>query len=180
MPLSRGLRKLSLTAHIASSVGWLGSVTVFLALGVIGVISDDPQTVRAVFTVMEPAGWTVLVPLAALSLVTGIIVSLGSNWGLFRHYWVVFKLVINLTGLAVLLLYMQTLTGMAAAVATPTFAVDELGAERGSPLLHAALAEVLLLAATVLSVYKPRGLTRYGQRKKRQAAVPATSREKVA
>ncbi len=79
MPLSRGLRKLSLTAHIASSVGWLGSVTVFLALGVIGLISDDPQTVRAVFTVMEPAGWTVLVPLAALSLVTGIIVSLGSN-----------------------------------------------------------------------------------------------------
>ncbi len=47
-------------------------------------------------------------------------------------------------------------------------------------MLHSALAELLLLTATALSVYKPRGLTRYGQRKKRQAAVPATSREKVA
>ncbi len=180
MPMTRRMRRLTLTAHIASSVGWLGSVTVFLALGAIGLTSKDPQTVQAVFTVMEPAGWMVLVPLATTSLLTGMIVSLGGNWGLLLHYWVLVKLVINLAGLAVLLVYMQTLIVMAATVATPTFAVGDLGAERGSPMFHSALAELLLLTATALSVYKPRGLTRYGQRRQRQAAASAHQREQVA
>lgn len=39
------LRKVALTAHVASSVGWLGAVVVFLAIAVVGVTSDDPQYV---------------------------------------------------------------------------------------------------------------------------------------
>jgi hypothetical protein len=37
-----------------------------------------------------------------------------------------------------------------------------------SPTLHASLALVLLLVATVLAVFKPRGMTRYGQRRQRE------------
>jgi hypothetical protein len=77
------LRKFALTAHVASSVGWLGAVVVFLALGVLALTSQDAQTVRGVYLVMEPAAWAVLVPLGFASLLTGIVQSLGTTWGLF-------------------------------------------------------------------------------------------------
>ncbi len=160
------LRKLALTAHIATSVGWLGAVVAFLALAVVGLISQDAQTVRGAYLVMEPAAWSVLVPLAFASLLTGIVQSLGTTWGLFRHYWVMFKLLITVFGTIVLLVYMEIFSLMAGVAADPS---ADLGAVRNaSPGLHAALALLVLLVATVLAVYKPRGMTRYGRRKQQQ------------
>src|SRR5829696_9370988 len=112
MALTIRLRKLALTAHVVSSVGWLGAVTAFLALSIAGLTSKDPQTVRGAYLVMELTGWVVLIPLSLASLATGLVCSLGSSWGLFRHYCVLFKLVINLVATIVLLLYMQTLDAL--------------------------------------------------------------------
>jgi hypothetical protein len=166
MIMSPRLRKFALTAHVASSVGWLGAVVVFLALTVVGLTSQDAQTVRGAYLVMDPAARLVLVPLAFASLLTGLILSLGTVWGLFRHYWVLFKLVINLVSTVVLLLYMETFSVMAGVAGDPN---AELAVVRNaSPLLHATLALLLLLVATTLAVYKPRGLTRYGARKQRE------------
>jgi hypothetical protein len=159
-------RKLSLTAHIVASLGWLGAVLVFLALGVIGLTSPNAQTVRGAYLVMEPAAWYVLVPLAFASLLTGLIQGLGTSWGLFRHYWVLFKLVINLFATIVLLMFMESfrlMAGMAADPAMPTADVRAMGT---FPRDHAAAAALLLIAATVLAVYKPKGMTRYGQRQR--------------
>ena len=161
-------RKLALTAHVASSVGWLGAVAAFLGLAIAGLVSDSASTVRAVYIAMEATGWFVLVPLAVASLGTGLIQSLGTRWGLFRHYWVVVKLVINLVASVILVMYMQTLVDLADR-ATAAAPADHLGGLRSpSPVLHAAGALVLLVAALVLAVYKPRGVTRYGWRKQRE------------
>ena len=165
------LRKLALTVHVASSVGWLGAVAAFVALAVAGLVSDDSQTVRAVYIAMEATGWFILVPLAVASLLTGVVQSLGTAWGLFRHYWVVFKLGINLVATVILLLYMQTLGELADRATATAAAGGHLGGLRSpSPLLHAGAALVLLLVATMLAVYKPKGLTRYGWRKQRDVA----------
>jgi hypothetical protein len=171
MTLSPRVRKFALTAHVASSVGWLGAIAAFLALGIVGLSSRDAETVRGAYLVMEPAAWFVLVPLAFASLVTGLIQALGSTWGLFRHYWVVFKLLINLFATILLLMYMETFSSMADVAADPR---AEVGAVRNiSPVLHSTLALLLLVVATVLAVYKPRGLTRFGRRKQReQQALP--------
>jgi hypothetical protein len=166
--MTPGLRKFAHTAHVASSVGWLGAVAVFLGLAVVGLTSEDAQTVRGAYVVMEPAGWFVLVPLALTSLVTGLVQALGTTWGLFRHYWVVFKLLINVFATIVLLMYMQTLASLADLAADARADLD--GVRSPSPLLHAGAALLLLLTATVLAVYKPRGLTPYGRR--RHAARP--------
>jgi hypothetical protein len=167
--MSAGLRKFALTAHVGASVGWLGAIVAFLVLAVAGVTSDDAETVRAAYLVMELLGWYALVPLAVASLLTGLIQSLATSWGLFRHYWVLFKLVINLFATIVLLMYTQTLDHLAD-VAAQTSASGDLGQLRStSPLLHAGLAAVLLLVATMLAVYKPRGLTPFGQRKQRES-----------
>ena len=171
------VRKVALTAHVTTAVGWLGTVVVFLALAVVGLTSQDAQTVRGAYLVMEPVAWFVLVPLSLASLLTGIVQSLGTTWGLFRHYWVLFKLLITVVATIVLLIYMQTFSFMAGVAADPS---ADLGVVRNtSPRLHSALALLLLFVATVLAVYKPRGMTRYGlrkqdeqRRKQRMALVP--------
>lgn len=160
------LRKFALTAHVTSSVGWLGAVVVFLALTVIGLTSQDAHTVRGTYLVMEPAAWFVLVPLAFASLLTGIVQSLGTTWGLFRHYWVLFKFLLTIFAIIVLLIYMETFSVMAGLAADPS--ADLSVVRNASPGLHAALALVVLLVATTLAVYKPRGLTPYGRRKQNE------------
>lgn len=163
MTMRPGLRKLALTAHVTTSVGWLGAVGASLALGVAGMTLRDPERVRAVYLTLEPMGWFVLFPLSLASLLTGLIQSLGTRWGLFRHYWVITKLVMNVFASVVLLLYMQTLGVLADLAAEPS--VDLSPLRTPSPVLHGAAALLLLLVATALSVYKPRGMTAHAQRK---------------
>ena len=168
MIMTPRVRKFALTAHVVSSVGWLGAALVFLALAIIGLTGQDAQTVRGAYLVMEPAAWFVLVPLAFASLLTGLVQALGTQWGLFRHYWVLFKLLINVFANVVLLIYMESFSIMARMAADPTMSTADIRALGTSPRFHAILAVVLLLVATVLAVYKPRGMTRYGWRKQQQ------------
>ena len=166
MTMPPRLRKFALTAHVTAAVGWLGAVLVFLALAVVGLTSQDAQTVRGAYLVMEPAAWLVLVPLAFASLLTGTVQALGTTWGLFRHYWVLFKLLITVFVTIVLLIYMETFSVMAGVAADPG---ADLGVVRNaSPGIHAALALLALLVAATLAVYKPRGMTRYGWRKQHE------------
>lgn len=111
----------------------------------------------------EPIIWFVIVPLALASLLTGLVSALGSTWGLFRHYWVLFKLVINLFATVVLLMYTETVSYFADVAARSSGEFDVLR----SPtfVLHSAAALLVLLVATVLATYKPRGMTQYGLRK---------------
>jgi hypothetical protein len=173
MAMTPRQRKVAVTAHVTASVGWLGAVVAFLALSVAGLTSQNPQTVRGAYLAMELTGWAVLVPFSLASLLTGLVCSLGSTWGLFRHYWVLFKLVINVVATTVLLLYMQTLDYLGdVAARTTTEVPGELGELRDpSPTLHAAAALLLLLVATTLAIYKPRGMTSYGQRKQQRRAL---------
>jgi hypothetical protein len=161
--MTPAIRKLALTMHVTSSVGWIGAVLVFLALAVVGLRTEDAATVRGVYLVMEHAAWLTLVPFACASLATGIVVSLIIPWGLFRHYWVVFKLLITAFATMVLMMYMATFRQMAAAAADSAIGLD--GLRNPSPVLHAVLALLILLVASVLAIYKPQGVTPYGRRK---------------
>lgn len=174
MIMSSRLRNFALTAHVVSSVGWLGAVVVFLCLAVVGLTSQDAQTVRGAYLVMEPTAWIALVPLAFASLLTGIVQSLGTSWGLFRHYWVLFKLLIGVFITIVLLMYMQTFGVMANVAADSSIDLDRV--RNASPVLHGVLALLMLLVAVTLAVYKPRGMTRYGWRKQHEQGVLSHSK----
>src|SRR5882757_7628158 len=93
--MTPSLRRFMFTAHVTASVGLLGSIAAFLALAIVGVTSRDAQMVRAVYPAMELVARFVIVPLAFAALFTGLIQSLGTPWGLFRHYWVLLKLLIT-------------------------------------------------------------------------------------
>lgn len=154
------VRKAVLTTHVATSVGWLGAVVAYLALDLAAVTSTDPDLARAAFVAMDLVVVAAVVPLALASLVIGVVNALGTSWGLFRHYWVVVKLLLTAVATVVLLMQLPGIRAMAEAARS---GVDP--SELPGTLAHSIGGLIVLVLVTVLSTYKPRGLTRYGWRR---------------
>ena len=170
--MQRGLHKAVLAVHLTCSVGWIGAVIAYLALGAAAANSNETSTVRSAWTAMDLVGWYVIVPLAISSLVTGLVMALGTRWGLFRHYWVVISFLLTLFATVVLILHMPSVT------ATADLAQRRGGAELaalGGDLEHPSIGLLILLVVHVLNIYKPPGLTRYGWRKQRQVRADVPS-----
>ena len=175
MTMTPRLRKFALTTHITSSIGWFGAVAAFVALAIAGMISHDAQMVRAAYLAMELTTWFVIVPLAFISLLSGVVSSLGTNWGLFRYYWVLLKLLMTVLATIVLLVHTQPIDLLAGVAANTT--VFSAGLQGLQLLMVAAssAALVLLIVLTVLSVYKPQGMTQFGLRKQRALSQPTAA-----
>ena len=157
------LRKAVLTAHIVTSVGWLGAVGAYIALDVTAVTSTDPDRVRAAYLGMEVTAVNAIVPLAIASVLIGLVNALGTPWGLFRHYWVLVKLLLTAVATAVLLVESQTIRSLARTAESASDPTTLPGT-----LPHSLGGLVVLLLVMLLSIYKPRGLTRHGWRKQQE------------
>lgn len=180
--MTPGLRKFALTTHITSSVGWLGAVAAFLALAVTGVSSENSQTVRAAYLAMHLTTWYVIVPLSAGALITGIVQSLGTTWGLFRHYWVVTKLLLTIVATLILLLHTGPIDRVAEAATRMDLSGNQLRQVRMQLVGDASAALFVLFVTTMLSVYKPWGLTPYGIARQYEASagrIPSAPRRSV-
>jgi hypothetical protein len=105
MTMTPGLRKFALTAHVTFSVGWLGAVVAYLAVAIACLASQDAQVAQSGYFTMELTGWYVIVPLSLAALLTGLVQSLGTEWGLFRYYWILVKLVLTLGAVTILLMH---------------------------------------------------------------------------
>jgi hypothetical protein len=158
--MSPGLRKVALTAHVLSSVGWVGAVAGFLALAVVGISSAYTPSVRDVYLAMDLTTWYVIVPLAFASLGTGIISSVGTPWGLFRHYWVVIKLFVTAFSTIILMIHMRPIGALASA-ATKGNLDSTLRSSQELMVTASAIAVLALIVLTALSVFKPRGVIAY-------------------
>ena len=165
--MSPVLRKFALAVHLTVSVGWIGAVAGYIALDVTTATSADAPTLRAAYMGMGLIARRIIVPLALASLLTGLIVSLGTKWGLFRHYWVLISLVLTTVATVVLLAETRVISSYAAMAADPATSSDDLRA-MGTTLGHSIGGTVVLVVVLVLNVYKPRGMTRYGWRKEEQ------------
>jgi hypothetical protein len=161
-----GLRKFALAVHLTSSLGWTGAVLAYLALGISAVTSQDAQMIRGAWVAMELVGWYVIVPLAVGALATGIVISLGTPWGLFRHYWVLISLLLTIFATAILVLHMPDVSAITRLVRQAD--ASALLGGHGGDLFHAVGGLVVLLVVAVLNVYKPQGLTPYGWRKQQE------------
>jgi len=180
--MTPALRKFNLTAHITSSVGWLGAVASFLVLSIAGLTSRDVEIVRSAYLAMNLIGQFIIVPLSIAALLTGIVQSVGTHWGLFRYYWVLVKFILTIGATLLLLLHQYVaVTGAARQVSgalpgtLPT--VGRLGTQLAG---DAGLAVLVLFVITALGVYKPWGRTPYGRRKERQDRCQAQGEMPVA
>ena len=176
MPMSPAVRKGMLIVHLATSIGWLGAVTAFLALAIAGLTSNDALLVRASYIAANVIMLAVIVPLSFSSLLTGLVMALGTSWGLFRHYWVIVSLVLNIFATIALLVHTRPAGEVARMAATMSLTTGDLRDMRVQLVVTAAAALVLLLVATALNVYKPKGLTPYGWRKQQERIAMGASR----
>lgn len=139
----RGTRNTVLTAHIVVSVGLLGDSAGFLAVAIRRALSDDAAFVTASHDLLGTFAFVFGIPLSFLALLTGVALGLGTPWGIFRHWWVIAKLALIVTVIAV-----------GAIVLRPVLTDDP---DTGSgPLIVGAAWDVAALAvATTLGVFKP-------------------------
>ncbi|WP_188148846.1 DUF2269 domain-containing protein [Haloferax sp. AS1] len=165
--MPKRVRQLALTTHIAVSVGWIGAVIAYLSLDITVATSQDTQILRAAYLMMEVITRDAIIPLAIATLLTGIIMGIGTRWGLFRHYWVVVSLLLTVLATVVLLSEMQEISHFASIAADMTTSADELRALPGT-LAHSGIGLVVLLVILVINVFKPQGLTPYGRRKQKE------------
>lgn len=152
-------RKLVLAVHLVATLGWAGALAVFLALSIMGLQSADTLSVRAAYVAMAPTTWYVILPLSIASVVTGLIQAFGTPWGFARHYWVIAKVLLTAIAAGVLLLKLGPIGDLAAEAGRRGFEPGDLRGPRISMLVHAAGGLAILLAAAVLAVYKPAGIT---------------------
>ena len=163
MQMAPRIRKAALSLHICSSVGWIGAACAYLALAVAAQVSEEASTVHSAWIGMELIGWVVIVPLGCLAFLTGLLMSLGTSWGLVRHYWVLIALVLTTLALGVLLLHMPTVTHTAE-LARAMSEVDAVTLE--GDIVHPAVGIGILVFVAVLNIYKPRGQTGLAQHKR--------------
>lgn len=166
------LRKALLTLHVAASVGWLGAIVAYIVLNIPALTADREQDVRAAYQMMDVLARNALLPLALTATATGIMQSLITPWGLFRHYWVVISLAITLFATVILVLHLPAVADLAARAADPGQDVRHL---RGD-LFHSVGGLTVLLVPLVLNIYKPRGLTPHGWRaqQRTRSSTPTT------
>jgi hypothetical protein len=159
------VRKVALTAHVISSVGWFGAVAAFLVLAVAGLTRDDAEVLRGIYVAMALLTWWVIVPLCAASLLTGIVQGLGTSWGLLRHYWVLVKLILTVIATVVLALRLGDIRFLGEQAAAAGVTGTDYRDEQVTMVVHATGGLFVLLATTILAIFKPAGRTRYGWRR---------------
>jgi hypothetical protein len=163
--LPRRWRNLLLSVHIVVAVGALGTDAILLTLGVTGLVSGDPELIRAPYLAMDLLVAVVLVPLALAALLTGTLLGLGTRWGLVRHWWVLTKLTLTivLASAAVFLVRPSLNEAAATALALPLAELAGAGIDQVAvrAATTPAVGVLLLTTAVVLAVYKPWGRTRF-------------------
>ncbi|MEU9196637.1 DUF2269 domain-containing protein [Streptomyces hundungensis] len=152
--LRRRSRRGWLVAHVAVSVSWLGLTLGLLALGVTAFTMDSPAMTESAYRAMKVFGDWLVIPIASLSLVIGVVLSLGTRWGLARHRWVWVKFWLTLLTLCLSAFALRPEINSAVAA--------------GAPDLSLVAAPVVSSCAyffmTAISVLKPWGLTKRGRK----------------
>jgi hypothetical protein len=152
--LRRRAHKVALVAHVLSSVGWFGIAVAVACAGLTAAATDDPPLALSLYRTIEAAPG-LSIPAGLLAIGTGVILSLGTRYGLVRHWWVVAKIAIAVAVVVTDAAIVSRVAHDAAMTADPT-----------APLYGSTVAHVVVLAvATVLSVFKPGGRTPWGRRR---------------
>ncbi|MEU4492843.1 DUF2269 domain-containing protein [Streptomyces sp. NBC_00210] len=168
-PLKRSARRALLVVHVAASAAWLGLTLGLLALALTAATTESAPMIEAACRSMKVFTDWLVIPVALLTLLSGLVLSLGTKWGLARHHWVFTKFWLTLVTITASVFALRPGVNAAVeAVASGSPPADPLDLVMGPVVSFSAY-----VFMTVISVLKPWGLTRRGRRMR----VPATSRK---
>jgi uncharacterized membrane protein len=169
--LSRPARRASLVVHVAASASWLGLTLGLLALGVTATTTGSAVTVEASVRGMKLFADWLLLPVAFFTLLSGLVLSLGTPWGLARHRWVYTKFWLTLATTTATVFALRP--GVNSAVAA--VAAGEPLPDAGDVLFGPIVSLSAYVFMTVISILKPWGLTLRGRNLRASARKPADS-----
>jgi hypothetical protein len=153
-------RKGVLLLHIASAGAWLGIDVVMAVLVFTALLTDDSGTKALCFQALELVAVWPLLTTGAVCLLTGVILGLGSKYGLVRYWWVAAKLVLNLVLTGLVLVALAPEVSDAAARARQFVAGEPVSLSVGDLIFPPIVSPTALLVAMVLAVFKPWGRIR--------------------
>jgi hypothetical protein len=156
--------KLLLTTHVIVSVGWLGVVIAKIVLKIIAMTTSDPASFDALVFAAGRLSFA-FPPLAIATIVTGVLLSIGTKWGLIQHYWVATKIVLTF-GVIITAVQLGTRIPQPRSQVVDNSRFLGLPASPMALLFALTIAHlVMLMIATILSTHKPWGKTWFGRRK---------------
>ena len=153
-------RKSILLVHIASAGAWLGVDVVMAVLIFTALATGDNRTKALSFQALELMAVGPLLAIGLLCLLSGLLLGLGSRYGLVRYWWVAIKLVLNLllTGLVLVALAPEV-----AAHAEQARQFDgglPVPLEVGQLIYPPVVSPTALVVAMALAIFKPWGRIR--------------------
>lgn len=153
-------RRTVLIAHIASAGVWLG-IDVVMAVFIVTALTTDDAGLRALcyLALDRFAVWPLLVT-GLVCLVTGVILGMGSKWGLVRYWWVAIKLVLNVILTGLVLVALRGAVGEATEQALRWISGRPADLSVGDLIYPPIVSPAALMIAVTLSVVKPWGRIR--------------------
>jgi hypothetical protein len=150
-------RKAVLVLHILAGGAWVGLDVMLGVLVFTPVLASDPATAALCYQVLPLLTWP-LVTAALASLVTGVVLGLGTHYGLLRYWWVAVKLGLNVV-LAVLV-WVLLRPGLEAAAEYGRQLSAAVPTDVSTLVFPPIVSTSALVVATALAVYKPWGRIR--------------------
>lgn len=84
-------RRWLLLLHLLFCAIMFGGAMVFLILSITAVSTNDESILKACYISMHMLAKTSVRASAIGALVTGVLLSVLTQWGLFKHYWIIAK-----------------------------------------------------------------------------------------
>lgn len=159
--LARGVRKAVLAVHILASGAWIGIDVVLGVLVLTAGLGSDPGAEAIAYQALGLfAVWPMLVA-GLVCLASGVVLGVGSKYGLLRYWWVSVKLVLNVVlSLLVAFLLRPGIAEVAAYGRDLANGSPPGGTDLSFLYFPPAVSLTALVVATLLSVFKPFGRVR--------------------
>lgn len=159
-PLGRRTRKTVLVVHIVSAGAWIGLDVVMAVAVFTAFTTDNRQTEAVAYQMLELFVLWPMFCCALVSLLTGLLLGMGTKYGLVRYWWVGAKLVINLLMCTLVLVALRPGVHSVAEQGREIAAGSPIEVATSEMLYPPIVSPTLLLVATVLAVFKPWGRIR--------------------
>ena len=159
-PLGTRMRKGVLVVHIVSAGVWIGIDVVMAVVIFTALLTDDDNTKALCYRVLELFAVWPLLTTGLVCLASGVVLGLGTKYGLVRYWWVAIKLVLNIVLTTLVLVALRPEVSKAAEQGRQFAAGEPASLVVGNLIFPPIVSPTALLIAVVLAVFKPWGLIR--------------------
>ncbi|CAH1201890.1 hypothetical protein [Paenibacillus sp. JJ-223] len=166
--LSHKKKCIFVAIHVISASSWIGGTLGMLLLGLYLYSAANGEQLAYTLASMEIIDENLLKYPALMTLLTGILLSIWTQWGLVKHYWIVIKLILTLTTILIGIFFLNhwtaSLVDMVSETGFATLQDHNFRSKWLAILLTASFNLLCLFIMVFITYFKP-----FGKIKKRRA-----------